>query len=171
MMNYKFKLLRCLVAVTILFNLPVTKALGQNTPPLGSNISTDKITLENVPSIFNLPGYANNSVELLKQPNFIQNIERPATWEKKVQLDKILSPLQVTYELSNRLSKTDDSSSTVNVIVKPVDINKISENQSDKTAIIRGNIVFIFNATQATTAGVYDGNLTICIKSIDGGCL
>ncbi|MBW4602956.1 MAG: hypothetical protein KME29_26195 [Calothrix sp. FI2-JRJ7] len=173
-MNYQFKLLQYLVAFTVLFTLPTVKALAQNTPPLGSGQSTDKIILDGVSNVFAVQqGYANNSTELLSTPSFsfIQNVERVATWEKVVRLDKLPTSLEVTYEQPGIFTNTDGSNGMVNVTVEHVQADIFSQNANENSATIRGQVRFKFDPTRATSAGAYNGTLRICIKSKDGVCL
>jgi hypothetical protein len=180
-MNYQLILLRCLAMFMVLLGLPLMPALAQIIPVEdtgATGISPDKITLDPIKDIFvNPSGYAKNTQELYTQPDLIQNIKRQATWTKRVPLDKMQLPLKVTYELkdnsgtANRLNNSTNGNSAINVILNPLESNLIFRSEARNIAVIEGKVEFTLDPTQSQIAGVHGGRLSVCIQSIDNGCL
>ncbi|NJL60531.1 MAG: hypothetical protein HC903_00215 [Methylacidiphilales bacterium] len=181
-MNYQFNLLRSLATLMIFLALPSIPVLAQTSPTVEDSgvlgISPDTIALDPIKDIFvNPSGYAKNTQELYAQPDLIQNVKRQATWTKRVPLDKMQLPLKVTYELkdnsgtANRLNNSTNGNSAINVILNPLESTLVFRSEARNLAVIEGKVEFTLDPTQSPTAGVHAGRLSVCIQSVDGGCL
>ncbi|MEA5572758.1 hypothetical protein [Calothrix sp. UHCC 0171] len=182
-MSYQCKLLSFLATFMVTLGLPLIPAIAQtSTIPeedLGVNgISPTQITLDPIKDIFvNSSGYAQNTQELYKQPDLIQNVKRQINWTKRIPLDKMQLPLKVTYEFksnngtANRLNNSTTSNSTIGVILNPLENNLIFRSEARNVAVVEGRVELTLDPTQSQIAGVHGGRLSVCIQSKDGGCL
>ncbi|BAZ38347.1 hypothetical protein NIES4101_42840 [Calothrix sp. NIES-4101] len=182
-MSYQCKLLSFLATVMVTLGLPFMPVLAQTaiTPEedLGVNgISPTQITLDPIKEIFvNSSGYAQNTQELYKQPDLIQNVKRQINWTKRIQLDKMELPLKVTYEFkdnsgtANRLNNSTTSNSTIGVILNPLESNLVFRSEARNVAVVEGRVELTLDPNQSHIAGVHGGRLSVCIQSKDGGCL
>jgi hypothetical protein len=178
--NYRLPIKSLFSLLLIIVVLPQSQALGQTgqDPISVDDISPKQITINALKAneiLLKETGTANNLQELLINPTY-QKISRDVTWQKRVQLDRLESPLKVTYELkakngqSNRFSNNQNSTSVLDVVFKNSQSDIIFRNESRNLAVVEGTVRLEFDSSKAK-AGEHAANLIVCVKSRDGGCL
>ncbi|MBD2387969.1 hypothetical protein H6G32_21595 [Cylindrospermum sp. FACHB-282] len=117
-----------------------------------------------------LPGanseFVTNEGDLLAPPPFNTVIirELPTLWQMRVPSDQVDS-LHVTYKLENDAFCTDKcSESKVKVVLEPLPINKISEDEISKTSVVQGGVRLKLDLSTAKQAGKYSGDVTITVN-------
>ncbi|AFZ04007.1 hypothetical protein [Calothrix sp. PCC 6303] len=167
------------LAVTIIVSpQPSVVAQTQENQTSVDDISTKQVTIDPLRAneiLSKETGTANNLQELLSNPTY-QKISRDITWKKRVQMDRLESPLQVTYKLqdksgqSNRFNNNQNSTSILDVVFKNSQSSIIFRDDARNLAIVEGTVTLEFDSSRAT-AGEHKGDLVVCVKSRDGGCL
>jgi hypothetical protein len=174
----KFRYFLGLAVTIIVLPQPTVVAQTQQDPMSVDDISPKQITINALKAneiLSKETGTANNLQELLSNPTY-QKISRDVTWKKRVQLDRLESPLQVTYKLQdkngqpNRFNNNQNSTSILDVADKNSQSNIVFRDESRNLAIVEGTVKIEFDSSKAT-AGEYKGELIVCVKSRDGGCL
>jgi hypothetical protein len=178
--NYRLPIRSLFALLAIVAALPQSQALGQTgqDPMSVDDILPKQITINSLKAneiLLKETGTANNLQELLNNPSY-QKISRDVTWQKRVQLDRLESPLKITYELKakngqlNRFSNNQNSTSILDVVFKNSQSNITFRNESRNLAVVEGTVTLEFDSSKAK-AGQHGANLIVCVKSRDGGCL
>lgn len=164
-----------LAIVAAIIALPQPQALGESIPPPNQispqkpNIAPILPTEYFVDGTSSLDGKVDNTATYpnlsLTPPNF-QSVDRDFVWQLSVRLDMLPSQLNnsdVIYALN--------SNSTVSVEVEGLEIDVISRDQANNTAVVQGKVRLKFAASTFKVAGNYKGLLSVCVKDKNGACL
>ena len=109
--------------------------------------------------------------ELLAAPvPFVQSLSRevPQLWRMRVRNEDV-ELLEVEYKVN---STNPQGSPFNNVVLEALPIQTISTDPDTRTVVVQGGVRLIFsNLSETGSEGSYRGQLSVCVKRKDSGCL
>ncbi|MGD1913510.1 MAG: hypothetical protein ACFB2X_22525 [Rivularia sp. (in: cyanobacteria)] len=189
-MSSQRKLRYCLAIVVALLGLPQPLVFAESPTEL-NQISTEKSPrLTNIgANDFFVNGRQSstvtNSQGFYTSLPFKSDTTRTVTWEMRVNKSELRQPLEIEYEViddnnrSNQLNKEiSGTDPTLPVTVTRLENQESTEEDCSsetegecETLLVKGAAQLTIDISQFRQAGEYNGNLSVCLKNNDGGCI
>lgn len=189
-MSSQRKLRYCLAIVVALLGLPqplvfaespteLNQISTENSPPL-SNIGANDFFVNGRQS-----STVTNSQGFYTSLPFNSDTTRTVTWEMRVNKSDLRQPLEIEYEViddNNRFNQLNQDISGTDPTL-PVTVTRLEDQESAEedcssdtvgeceTLLVKGAAQLTIDISQFRRAGEYTGNLSVCLKNNNDGCI
>ncbi|MEM7554392.1 MAG: hypothetical protein AAF378_09880 [Cyanobacteria bacterium P01_A01_bin.84] len=171
----QINLRKCWGVIAALLALPQLQTYAQTSPPpdpLGIyQLSfAERLDISSLNIFSSEKDIARTREELLAPAPFNELLSRelPQLWKMRVRSEDV-EHLEVEYKINP--TNTQGNPFT-NVTLEPLAIVPVSSDPDTKTVVVQGGVRLTFsNLSTAGNAGNYQGQLSVCVKRKDSGCL
>lgn len=167
------------VMIMALLVIPQLQVMAQTSPPPDPSsdyelsFSSQPVNISPLRSQDILPsqsGTVSTQEQLLVVPSFNEVISRelPQLWRMRVATEDV-PELVAQYTI---ITPNENGNPFLNVTLEPLDIREVSSDPNTSTSVVEGGVRLLFgDAFKTGNAGSYQGQISVCVKRNDSGCL